>query len=210
MPRPLSDEDRAAWARVAESVRRLGAPAVPPLSGPVAPEPAGAAPAAPLRPDPGAPPPRPALPPGPIARQAAPEPPVRIDLAAPLAERLSARPPQLDGARQRRLARGRMDPETRIDLHGLTRDQARAALTGFLSAARARGMRLVLVITGKGRDGDGGDDLAPIPRKPGALRHDLPHWLSQPPLRELVLDLRPAHRRHGGAGAFYVYLRRIR
>jgi DNA-nicking Smr family endonuclease len=200
MPRRLSDEDRAAWARVAESVRPL-AQALVPMADPVP-----AAPTAPLRPDPAAPPPR--L--GPIERRPAAEPPIRLDLVPPLAERLAARPPQLDGTRQRRLARGQMDPEARIDLHGMTRDQARAALTGFLLGARARGERLVLVITGKGREGDGRGDLAPIPRKPGAIRHDLPHWLGQAPLAALVLDVRPAHRRHGGGGAFYVYLRRIR
>lgn len=205
MPRRLSDEDRAAWARVAESVRPMAAPGLAPMPDPSVPSATAA-----LQPDPGAPPPAPPFGLPPLIRRPPPEAPVRVDLVPPLADRLAAQPPQLDGARQRRLARGQMDPEARIDLHGLTRDQARAALTGFLMGARARGDRLVLVITGKGRDSDGRDDLAPIPRKPGAIRHDLPHWLSQAPLRGLVLDLRPAHRRHGGGGAFYVYLRRAR
>lgn len=201
MPRRLSDEDRAAWARVAESATPLRPVQAVPM-----PDPAPPAAAAPLRPDPAAS--LPALPP--LVRRPPPEPKLRVDRVPPLAERLAAQPPQLDGARQRRLARGQMDPEARIDLHGLTRDQARAALTGFLLGARARGERLVLAITGKGREGDGRDDLAPIPRKPGAIRHDLPHWLGQAPLRALVLDVRPAHRRHGGGGAFYIYLRRQR
>jgi DNA-nicking Smr family endonuclease len=175
------------------------------------PDPVPPAPPSTFPTDPAAPPPTAAIPaPTLPERRPAPDPPIRLDLVPPLAERLAARPPRLDGSRQRRLARGQIDPEARIDLHGMTRDQARAALTGFLMGARARGERLVLVITGKGREGDGPDDLAPIPRRPGAIRHDLPHWLSQAPLAALVLDVRPAHRRHGGDGAFYIYLRRIR
>lgn len=197
MPRRLSDEDRAAWDRVAQSARRLHPMADP---APVPPAPV-------FPPDPGAPSAPDPLPR--FERRVRPEPAVRLDLVPPLAQRLAAAPPQLDGGLNRRLARGQMAPDSRIDLHGLTRDQARAALTGHLFAAQARGDRLVLAITGKGR-GPGSDELAPIPRRPGAIRHDLPHWISQPPLRALVLDLRAAHRRHGGDGAFYIYLRRNR
>jgi DNA-nicking Smr family endonuclease len=197
MPRRLSDEDRAAWERVAQTARRLE-----PMRDPVPQAPPRAFP-----PDPGAPAPPAPLPP--LIRRVTPEPALRLDLVPPLAQRLAVAVPQLDGALDRRLARGQKAPDRRIDLHGMTRDQARAALTGFLIAAQARGDRLVLAITGKGRE-RGADDLAPIPRRPGAIRHDLPHWISQPPLRALVVDLRAAHRRHGGDGAYYIYLRRNR
>jgi DNA-nicking Smr family endonuclease len=40
------------------------------------------------------------------------------------------------------------------------------------------------------------------------LRHQLPHWLSLPPLRAIVLQVSEAHLKHGGSGAFYVYLRK--
>ena len=73
------------------------------------------------------------------------------------------------------------------------------------SRAHERGLRHVLVITGKGRAG--GPD-APLPVRPGALRHAVPHWLHMPPLSAAVLQVTPAHRRHGGDGAYYVYLRR--
>jgi len=63
----------------------------------------------------------------------------------------------------------------------------------------------VLVITGKGRDDDG---PGPIPRRRGVLRHQVPQWLSRPPLGPAVLQVTPAHRKHGGEGALYVYLRR--
>ena len=87
----------------------------------------------------------------------------------------------------------------------MTLNVAQPALTRFILNARTSGLRLVLVITGKGRQG--GPD-APLPVRPGALRHNVPHWLHMPPLDQLVLQVKPAHRRHGGEGAYYVYLRR--
>lgn len=129
------------------------------------------------------------------------------DLARPLAEALRAAPVAMDRRQFLRLSRGKLTPEARIDLHGMTLAQAQAALGAFVASAWARGLRLVLVITGKGRDDV---DQGPIPRRPGALRHAVPLWLRQPPLAGMVLDLRPSHRRHGGDGALYVYLRRRR
>jgi len=127
-------------------------------------------------------------------------------MARPLEQALAEVPVQMDAGLHRRMVRGKLDPEARIDLHGMTRAQAQAALTGFLLSAHARGVRLVLVITGKGREAT--DDHGPMPHRHGALRHDLPHWVHSGPLRAIVLELRPAHRSHGGGGAFYLYLRR--
>lgn len=195
MPRRLSDEDREIWERVARTARRLR-----PSPDPAPDTRTGAVP------DPDAPPPRrraetPVVPP----RRPRPS---GHDLAPSLDQALAAAPLRMDAGLHRKLKRGKLTPESRIDLHGMTRAQAQPVLTGFLLGAHARGERLVLVITGKGREA--ADDDLPVPRRPGALRHDLPHWLSQAPLRGIVLDLRPAHRSHGGGGAFYVYLRRAR
>ena len=110
--------------------------------------------------------------------------------------------PTLDARRMERLRRGAMRPEARIDLHGMTLAEAKPALTGFVMRCEAEGRRLVLVITGKGRGG-GTEDR-------GALRRQVPHWLRLAPLAPLVLEVLPAHRRHGGEGALYVYLRRRR
>jgi len=101
------------------------------------------------------------------------------------------------------LKRGKSTPEARIDLHGMTVADAHSALIGFLLRAQSEGRRLVLVITGKGRSGDG-----PIPERRGILRRQVPHWLELPPLSQVVLQVVEAHQRHGGSGAFYVYLRR--
>lgn len=106
-----------------------------------------------------------------------------------------------------RMKRGKLEPEGRIDLHGMTLERAHGALNGFITGAFRDQKRLVLVITGKGKDRDAG---GPIPQRRGVLRHAVPDWLRMAPLGRLVLQITPASRRHGGEGAFYVYLRRPR
>ena len=111
--------------------------------------------------------------------------------------------PRVDGHTMARLRRGRKKPEARIDLHGMTLAQAHPALNRFIHDTHARGHRLVLVITGKGRAGDG----APFAER-GVLRRQVPIWLQSGATAGLVLQILPAHARHGGEGAYYVYLRR--
>jgi DNA-nicking Smr family endonuclease len=94
------------------------------------------------------------------------------------------------------MALGREAIGARIDLHGLSQAGAQAALAAFVEDACARGLRGVLVITGKGLLGD------------GVLRRRVPEWLAEPPLRSLVAGISEAHRRHGGSGALYVALKR--
>ena len=127
------------------------------------------------------------------------------DLLPPLSDRLAAAPLRMDAKSFGRMSRGKLTPEARIDLHGMTMAQAHPELIRFVLNAHGQGMRLVLVITGKGKPGS---DDGPIPRRPGVLRHQVPHWLHQLPLAPTVLQVAEAHQRHGGAGALYVYLRR--
>lgn len=129
------------------------------------------------------------------------------DLAPSPAEHLAAQPLRMDPKTHRKMSRGKLRPEARIDLHGMTLAQAHPALIGFVLTAQSRGYRLVLVITGKGR---GDPEHGPLPTRPGVLRHQVPHWLHSGPLAGVVMQVVPAHLRHGGAGAYYVYLRRTR
>lgn len=129
------------------------------------------------------------------------------DIAPTVARRLEDAPLRMDRKAHRRLKSGKTEPEARIDLHGMTADAAHGALTAFIQRARTRGFRTVLVITGKGRRDTSND---PIPRPHGVLRHEVPRWLSVPPLASAVLQIVPAHRRHGGSGAYYVHLARAR
>ena len=100
-----------------------------------------------------------------------------------------------------RLVRGRVRTEAALDLHGCTRREARSRVAAFVRDSAARGLKCVLVITGKGRQG-------PLGPETGALRQGLEGWLNRPGTRERVAAFVPARQRHGGAGAFYVALRR--
>ena len=129
------------------------------------------------------------------------------DLRPTLAEQMKAAPVQMDHKAYGKLKRGKLRPEGRIDLHGMTLDRAHPALNGFIMDAHARGKRLVLVITGKGKIRD---EPGPIPTRTGILRHQVPRWLHAPPLGQVVMQVTGAHLKHGGEGAYYVYLRRLR
>lgn len=109
-------------------------------------------------------------------------------------------PTPLEEKTRRRLRRGLTKIDGRIDLHGMRQDRAFAGLTTFLRHAQARGARIVLVITGKGGEGEGR----------GVLRNTVPAWLKRPDMRDLVAAFDAADRRHGGDGALYVQIRRRR
>ncbi|MBW4962513.1 Smr/MutS family protein [Sulfitobacter sp. CW3] len=129
------------------------------------------------------------------------------DLMPSLPDQIRKSPVQMDNKAFTKLKRGKLSPEGRIDLHGMTLDRAHPALTRFILGAHKNGKRLVLVITGKGKMRDEG---GPIPVRHGVLRHQVPQWLSMPPLASAVLQVSQAHISHGGGGAYYVYLRRQR
>lgn len=127
------------------------------------------------------------------------------DLARPMSTALANAPVAMDRKAHRKLTRGKLAPEARIDLHGMTLADAHPVLLRFVADSYARGLRLVLVITGKGK---AREELGPIPTRTGVLRHQVPQWLTSGALRPLVLQVTEAHRSHGGSGAYYVYLRR--
>jgi DNA-nicking Smr family endonuclease len=105
---------------------------------------------------------------------------------------------------KQRLARGTVQLDARIDLHGRTQSEAHAALLSFLRRAQADDARFVLVITGKG--GSARDHWS----ERGVLRRQVPHWLRLPEFRHYVVGFEDAHIGHGGEGALYVRLRRAR
>ncbi|HEY6918356.1 MAG TPA: Smr/MutS family protein, partial [Tabrizicola sp.] len=106
-------------------------------------------------------------------------PPERHDLAPTLPDLLGQAPLRMDAGTHAKMTRGKLVPEARIDLHGLTLAEAHPELIRFILNAHSAGLRLVLVITGKGKRRD---DTGPIPQRVGALRHQVPHWLHLPPL----------------------------
>ena len=131
---------------------------------------------------------------------------------------LNKGPPPITGFDRRteqKLTRGNVEIESRIDLHGMNLEEARIRLLDFISSRRRQGHRLVLVITGKGASPFSGHTLHGrdhfhAPEREGRLRRQLPEWLHEAAFRAHVSGFQPAHPKHGGGGAFYVKLRRIR
>lgn len=115
---------------------------------------------------------------------------------APAAKNALAPLPHRGG--EKRVRRGKLEIGGTLDLHGHTQESGRAALARFLQAAQARGDGVVIVVTGMGRGGE------------GVLKRRLPEWLGERELRPLTTGYAPAHRSHGGAGAFYVFIKRAR
>ena len=193
--RGLTPEDRELWSRVARTATPLEPKSrlvMPDLSS----EPKLKSPAlsvrAPAKVDPGF---------G-IGSKASPR---RVhDLAPSPADALTNQPIRMDHRTHRQMSRGKLRPEAKLDLHGMTLAEAGPELARFILSCHARGFRLVLVITGKGSSGND----VPLPVRRGALRHQVPYWLHAPPISHVVQQVAPAHLRHGGTGAYYVYLRR--
>lgn len=126
-------------------------------------------------------------------------PPVEVPLLPSLAPMAPSARERLPRGDERDLKRGAVRIDGRIDLHGLTREEAHRAVRRYLSEAVDDERRIVLIITGKGGRNDSGG---------GVLRGELPRWLHEGALSRIVLAWRPAAPRHGGDGAFYVLLRK--
>lgn len=191
----MTPEEQALWRKVADTADRLSADAKPEAKPPEIPDPK------PVRV------PKTSTPPLRRPERAAKPALTTYNLAEELTSQLAKAPVRMDQKAFKKMKRGKLVPEGRIDLHGMTLDRAHPALNRFILTSAASGKRLVLVITGKGRDRD---DSNPIPTRKGILRHQVPHWLTTPPLVHHVIQFTPAHISHGGQGAYYVYLRRQR
>lgn len=179
--RKLTHEDRIVWETVARTVRRLSGLAHPvmvdedTMEGLLMP---AAEPAAPKQ----------------VGRpRADPSQPPRIIKPEP-------RLHPIERPVQKKLARGRVSIDGKIDLHGLNQSEAHNLLLDFLARAHQRGLRHVLVVTGKGAS-HGSE---------GVLKRAVPQWLGKPEFRFLVSGHEPAARGHGGDGAMYIRLRRQR
>jgi DNA-nicking Smr family endonuclease len=169
--RQLSDEERVLWNLVARSTRPLPGRKLSEIVPAPETRPAVAAPDSKAQPAPPAPP--------------------------PVAPRLQVQ--HIDKHTQKKIARGKVILEARIDLHGMRQDAAYGMLLSFLASAHVRGVRYALVITGKGSSS----------ASDGVLKRSVPGWLATAPFRQYVSGYEDAAHAHGGQGALYVRMRRL-
>ena len=180
--RRVTPDELELWRHVAQTVRPIKSKRRPAPTK----EPAPSAPAKPK----GAKPAAPAVPP------AKPQPPAPVKHHE-LTHGLSH---GIDRRQAERFRKGKLAIEGKIDLHGRTQQDAHDDLLAFLRRAHGAGKRNVLVVTGKGM----------TTSKVGILRQAVPRWLNEPAFRSLVLAFDYAEPQHGGEGALYVLLKRVR
>ena len=106
----------------------------------------------------------------------------------------------MDRRKADRFIKGKLPMEAVLDLHGQTQVQAMASLARFIRECRDRGLRNVIVVTGKGSG----------PQSKGVLKAMVPRWLNEEPNRGAILAFSHAKQYHGGSGALYVLLKRTR
>lgn len=190
--RRLTADEAEIWARVARTVKPLEKRRVPAVDAPKAP---GA----------------PVSPPPPPAKK------VKGRVPPPLPSRAEAPsqqgevpahlvPAHLDGSWEKRIAKGALVPDFSLDLHGANLEVAYSRLMHGLLQAKAMGARVVLIVTGKPRPVDAMDRG----ERRGAIRAKIADWLAASEHAADIVAIRAAHRRHGGAGAIYVVLKRRR
>jgi DNA-nicking Smr family endonuclease len=113
---------------------------------------------------------------------------------------ITGRAPDLAVKQLQELRAGAHAVDARLDLHGRKRAEALRDLERFVTAARPRGARAVLVIHGRGH---GSDAAGPI------LRPAVWEWLASPAAAHCgVMAFTSARPRDGGSGATLVLLRR--
>ncbi len=139
-----------------------------------------------------------AAPPAPLPPPPLPLRPEPVSSSSPEPVLTHGSAPGLDRRTQTNLRRGKVKIEARVDLHGMTQEQAHPALGDFLSHSQAAGKRSVLVITGKGAGGQ------------GILRDAVPKWLNEGANRNRVRAFSHAAPKDGGEGALYVLLKRLK
>jgi DNA-nicking Smr family endonuclease len=150
-------------------------------------------------------------------RKPAPSPKAKLGAKADAKSLEAPKPPRpshaphtgLDRQTARKLEKGALAVEARLDLHGMRQRDAHAALRKFLKWAQGKDYRHVLVITGKGSAREERTSFYEEEAR-GILRQAVPHWLSHGDLAPLIVSFSEAPRRLGGEGALYVRLRRLR
>jgi len=189
IPRGLSDEEAAAWAKLAQSVTPFAGRTAPPM------------------PQEGA-----ANTPSKLSKPAR-EKPRNLrrhsqEATSKAVVRLNHEEPHLglDGSWEKTLRSGNVAPDVTLDLHGHNLDSAYHRLETGLAQAMAMDARVVLLIAGKPRPAQPADRG----ERRGAIRAKVLDWLAAGPHASSIAAIRKAHRRHGGEGALYLVLRRRR
>jgi DNA-nicking Smr family endonuclease len=101
----------------------------------------------------------------------------------------------------KRIKSGRIDIEGTMDLHGFSLKEAKSRLQIFVGESFQRNKRLLLIITGKGRN-----SKPNIHGKKQTIKSEINKWLLEDFYRDKVQYISRALDKHGGDGAYYFFL----
>lgn len=110
----------------------------------------------------------------------------------------------LDRKTKRKIRTSAIKIEKRLDLHGQTQNQAYDRLVNFIENSARNHLKLVLVITGKGRSKE---EVTWSETPYGVLREKVPQWLMNKKVFPSVRSVSVANPQDGGNGALYVFLK---
>jgi len=98
--------------------------------------------------------------------------------------------------------------ERSIDLHGYTLDQANIAIEEFIKNSYIDGVNKLIVVTGKGLHSQNEKDPY-VSKDLSILKYSVPEFIStNKSLMNIIYEIKDAKIEDGGAGAFYIYLKK--
>ncbi len=95
-----------------------------------------------------------------------------------------------------------------IDLHGYTLDEANRTVEDFINKAFSENINKLIIVTGKGLHSENEKDPY-ISKDLGILKYSVPEFISNNvSLMSMIYEITDAKIEDGGAGAFYIYLKK--
>ena len=107
-----------------------------------------------------------------------------------------------------KLSKGKTLNVNRIDLHGFTLEQANNILEKFINNSYENGVSKIIVVTGKGLHSNVENDPY-VSKKLSILKYSVPEYLKNNlELMKKIVEIKDAEIQDGGAGAFYIILKK--
>ena len=104
----------------------------------------------------------------------------------------------------RKIKRGKLKIQSKLDLHGFTVEESKEKVAEFILKNYEYKKRLLLIITGKGKRLDVSEGW----RGTGKLKKNVPMWLRSVQLSKYILWFDSASPENGGEGALMIYLKK--
>mgnify|MGYP001364533146 FL=1 len=95
-----------------------------------------------------------------------------------------------------------------IDLHGYTLDEANKIIEDFINKAFSENINKLIVVTGKGLHSENEKDPY-VSKDFGILKYSVPEFITNnASLMNMINEITDAKIEDGGAGAFYIFLKK--